>query len=266
MVLRVQHLETDCWCIIAFRGGTSFHKPTHKKKNMHPEGSSSLPPLELQHRVTQADCIHVYGAGLKPERPAHQAVLELAQRGWACAPIHPIDAGATVGGFPIRPALDDGLRPSIIVLFLAPERARHVVRDLIMRLGHDRFPLIWFQRGAEDPPSIEALESMGAAYVANDCIVEYTARQEISCERSPLPQTFCLQTASEDGDGCSVWSMHTTDKAVLNRPTYALEWVGSLNELEQSNHTIPRYIRSLQQEKETMEALAHRLSNPRATS
>lgn len=266
MTLRVHRLETDCWCIIAFRGGTSFHKPTHKKKDMQPEGSSSLSPLELQERVTQAECIHVYGAGLKVERPAHQAVLELAQRGWACAPVHPKDAGATVGGFPIRPALDNGICPSIMVLFLAPERARQVVRDLIIRLDHERFPLIWFQRGAEDPPSIEALESMGAAYVANDCIVEYTARQDIRCERSPLPQTFCLQTASEDGDGCSVWSMHNTDSAVLSRPTYALEWVGTLNELEQSNHAIPRYIRSLQNEKETMEDLAHRLSKPRATS
>ena len=141
MVLRVQQLETNCWCIIAFRGGTSFHKPKHRKQTMQPEGTSSLSPLELQQRVTRADCIHVYGAGLKVERPAHQAVLELAQRGWACAPIHPKDAGATVGGFPIRPALDDGLRPSIMVLFLAPERARQVVRDLIIRLDHERFPL-----------------------------------------------------------------------------------------------------------------------------
>ena len=227
---------------------------------MHFEGTSSLEPSQLSKCVVGTQCIHVFGAGLNPERPAHQAVLELRERGWACAPLHPRDAGATVGGFPIRPHVDEGLQPDVVVLFLAPQRARNVIRDMIIRLDHQTFPLVWFQRGAEDQPSIEALESMGASYVVNDCIVEHVNRNDLTCDSSPLPQKFCLQTASEDGDGCSVWTVHSTQDASLARPTHALEWVGTLSELEHSSHTIPRYIRSLQSDEETIESLANRLS------
>lgn len=228
-------------------------------------GTSSLAPLLLQERVITSTSIHIFGAGLNQQRPAHQAVKEVSHRGWACNPIHPNDGGATVAGFPIRPSLDEGLVPEIVVLFLAPERARAVVRDLIIRLDHEHFPLVWFQRGAEDPPAIEALQSMGAAYVTNDCIVEYTNRHDLRCASSPLPQMFCLQTASEDGDGCSVWTVHSTRDAVLVKPTYPLEWVGTLDDLEHSNHTIPRYIRSLQATNESLAALAQRLTQTEAT-
>ena len=170
---------------------------------------TSLSEKALRSHVTNCSTIHIYGGGLNHERPAHTAVGELSELGWACAPIHPRDAGGTISGFPIRPSLDDGIVPEIVVLFLAPQRAQSVVRDLIVRLGHENFPLIWFQRGAEDDRSIEALDAMNAPYVANDCIVEYTARNALTCLRSILPQDFCLQTASEDGDGCSVWTTHS---------------------------------------------------------
>ena len=251
---------------ISFRSSTSFDKPKGKKVSMDAGGNSSLAPLQLQERVVASTSIHIFGAGLNQERPAHQAVKEVSQRGWACSPIHPNDAGATVAGFPIRPSLDEGLVPEIVVLFLAPERARAVVRDLIMRLDHQHFPLVWFQRGAEDPPSIEALQSMGAAFVTNDCIVEYTNRCDLRCASSSLPQMFCLQTASEDGDGCSVWTVHSTSDAVLAKPTYALEWVGTLDDLEHSKHTIPRYIRSLQTTNESLAALAQRLTQSEETA
>jgi hypothetical protein len=41
-----------------------------------------------------------------------------------------------------------------------------------------------------------------------------------------------------------------------------LEWVGSLDDLAHSQHTIPRYIRSLQIEDESTHALAERLTKP----
>ena len=227
---------------------------------MEVEGMTSLSKETLRSHVTNCSTIHIYGAGLNHERPAHTAVGELSDLGWACAPIHPRDAGGTISGFPIRPSLDDGIVPEIVVLFLAPQRAQAVVRDLIVRLGHENFPLIWFQRGAEDERSIEALDAMNAPYVANDCIVEYTGRNGLSCTHSILPQDFCLQTASEDGDGCSVWTTHSSHDAHLSRPTHGLEWIGSLDDLTCSNHTIPRYIRSLRNESETLSELAQRLT------
>ena len=215
----------------------------------------------LTSRITSSSTVHIYGAGLNKERPAHTAVKELSDRGWAIAPIHPKDGGATIDGFPIRPGLDEGIIPEIAVLFLAPERARAVVRNLIIRIDKDNFPLIWFQLGAEDGQAIEALEEMGVSYVFDDCLVRYCDRHSIECSNSILPQQWCLQTASEDGDGCSVWSVHSTDSADLSRPSKALEWVGSLEELEISETTIPKYIRSLQKENESLLTLATRLAN-----
>ena len=176
-------------------------------------------------------------------------------------PIHPKDAGATINGFPIRPALDSGVTPEIVVLFLAPERARGVVRSLILSQDHSQFPLVWFQHGAEDDDAIAALEEMGANYVIDDCIVVNSNANDLACSNSILPQTWCLQIASEDGDGCSVWSVHSSESDDLEVPTTSLEWVGSLAELEVSQHTIPRYIRSLQQENESLVEVANRLAN-----
>ena len=215
----------------------------------------------LHQRIVSMSLIHIFGAGLNPEKPAHKAVHELSARGWAVAPIHPRDAGATINGFPIRPSLDKGISPEIVVLFLAPERARSVVRNLIINQDAENFPLIWFQHGAEDEDAISALEEMGADYVIDDCIVVNSNTNNLNCSDSILPQTWCLQTASEDGDGCSIWSVHSTDTANLGRPLEALEWVGSLDDLAVSQTIIPKYIRSLKQEQESLLALATRLSN-----
>ena len=163
--------------------------------------------------------------------------------------------------FPIRPSLDDGVSPEIVVLFLAPERARGVVRNLILSQDHSRFPLVWFQHGAEDDDAISVLEEMGANYVIDDCIVVNSNTNDLKCQNSILPQTWCLQISSEDGDGCSVWSVQSSESAEFGPPTTELEWVGSLDELKSSKHTIPRYIRSLKQESETLLQLANRLAN-----
>lgn len=215
--------------------------------------------------LSNTDVIHIYGAGLNSERPAHSAVGELSERGWAIAPLHPRDGGATIEGFPIRPELDDGIVPKVVVLFLAPERARAVVRNLIIRFEKEQFPLVWFQLGAEDKQAHQALLEMDVPFVEHDCLVRFAQRHSLQCTNSSLPQQWFLQTASEDGDGCSVWSVHSSNSASLNRPLEALEWVGSLDDLTQSNHTIPRYIRSLKQQDETLQTLAVRLSGKKLT-
>ena len=215
----------------------------------------------LHNAVSSSKVIHIFGAGLNPEKPAHKAVHELSARGWAVAPIHPRDAGSTINGFPIRPSLDKGIAPEIVVLFLAPERARGVVRNLIINQEPENFPLIWFQHGAEDEDAISALEEMGADYVIDDCIVVNSNNNDIHCKDSILPQTWCLQTASEDGDGCSIWTVHSSDSEAELRISSELEWVGSMDDLSKSKHTIPRYIRSLKQNNESLLELANRLAN-----
>ncbi len=44
-------------------------------------------------------------------------------------------------------------------------------------------------------------------------------------------------------------------------PKEALEWIGTLDELEKSQTSIPKYIRSLKNDDETLLSLAERLQN-----
>ena len=88
--------------------------------------------------------------------------------------------------------------------------------------------------------------------------IQFYLKHDLQCENTNLKH---LKIASEDGDGCSVWSVHSSDNTELDAPSTELEWVGSMDDLENSNHTIPRYIRSLKQESETLLQLANRLAN-----
>ena len=76
----------------------------------------------IQGVVSEAASIHILGAGLKPEKPAHQAIHDLDSRGWRLVPVHPRDAGGAILGRPIRPTIEDGIIPEVVVFFLAPER------------------------------------------------------------------------------------------------------------------------------------------------
>ena len=98
--------------------------------------------------VVNAQSIHILGAGLNSARPAHQAIHDLDGRGWRLVPIHPRDAGSSILGRPIRPSIDEGIIPDIVVLFLAPERAKQAVTKMLMQYPQDNFPVIWFQIGA----------------------------------------------------------------------------------------------------------------------
>ena len=44
---------------------------------METEGHSSLDDAMLRSHVMESAVIHIYGAGLNPDRPAHKAVGEL---------------------------------------------------------------------------------------------------------------------------------------------------------------------------------------------
>ena len=50
----------------------------------------------IEGTVREAKSIHILGAGLNPERPAHQAIHDLDGKGWRLVPIHPRDAGGAI--------------------------------------------------------------------------------------------------------------------------------------------------------------------------
>ena len=61
--------------------------------------------------VLSASRIHILGAGLNPEAPANSAVHDISEMGWSPVPVHPRDAGSSIGGYPIRPMIEEGIEP-----------------------------------------------------------------------------------------------------------------------------------------------------------
>ena len=207
--------------------------------------------------VSQTKFVHILGAGLNSERPAHSAVNDLSERGWNPIPIHPKDAGASISGYPIRPMIEDGIEPEIVVLFLAPERAREAVRKLLLR-NHETPPLIWFQLGAEDGISEDWLQDAGWHFIKDDCIVRFVQRHDLVREPQVIP--WFKQVQSDDDSGCSVWSVHEW-KENSEKANTELEWIGDMRDLENSYSSIPNYIRGLRNEDESLEECARRLAN-----
>ena len=211
---------------------------------------------DISKKLSDINSIHIIGASLNKERTAHTAVGEISQRGWRVVPVHPRDAGATISGIPIRSEIEEGVRIEIVVLFLAPERAREVIRKLLIRHISSP-PLIWFQPGAEDEISISWLEDAGWKFVYDDCIVRFIERNNLKKPKISLP--WFRQTIDEDESGCSIWTVHEVgEDSIL--PSTKVEWVGDLVELKQSNHIIPKYIRALVNDNESIEACARRLA------
>ena len=212
---------------------------------------------QLINLVSETKFVHILGAGLNSEKPANSAVKDLSERGWNPIPIHPKDAGASISGYPIRPMIEDGIGPEIVVLFLAPERAREAVRKLLLR-NHETPPLIWFQLGAEDDISEDWLQDAGWNFVKDDCIVRFVQRHDLVREPQVIP--WFKQVQSDDDSGCSVWSVHEWQENSEKSKT-ELEWIGDLRDLENSNSSIPHYIRGLRNDGESLEECARRLVN-----
>lgn len=213
----------------------------------------------IEGTVREAKSIHILGAGLNPDRPAHQAIHDLDGKGWRLVPIHPRDAGGAILGRPIRSSIDESSAPEIVVFFLAPERAKRAVMELMVRHGQSNLPLLWFQPGSEHEDVLEMLNEAGILHIVDDCIVRYIQRHHLISTHNLAPSPWYLQVASRDGSGCSVWTVEDS-LATQAAPDTALEWCGDVWDLEHSQHTVARYVRSLAQPNETLPNLALRLA------
>ncbi len=212
---------------------------------------------QLKDLILQTKFVYILGAGINSEKPANSAVWDLSERGWNPIPIHPKDAGASIAGYPIRRSIEDGALTEIVVLFLAPERVREAVKGLLVTNYYSP-PLVWFQHGSEDNITESWLDDAGWNYVKNDCIVRFAERHDLSRESVVIP--WFKQVQSDDDSGCSVWSAHEFQEDSEKSET-ELEWIGDLRDLEFSKLSIPRYIRSLRNEDESLEECARRLAN-----
>ena len=201
--------------------------------------------------------VHIIGAGLRQDRPAHQAFHDAGHLGYRMVPVHPRDAGNTLLGRPIRshPWLDE--EPELFVLFLSPERVIGQLRSWL--LEGRMIPFIWLQPGAESDDVVEFLESANIGHSIGRCWVVTVRDGDIRCSNSIEEQKWYLQTTSLDGSACSIWrTFEFGEEHTLTEP---LEWVGDSTDLSRSNETIPRYIRSLTGNDESLEQAALRLAN-----
>lgn len=199
--------------------------------------------------------VHIIGAGINSDRPAHQAFLDVGDRGFRMVPVHSIDAGSSIEGRPIRPNAWITEDPELFVFFLSPDS---VLKELQRWFIEERnIPFIWLQPGAESPEIEELLSNSGINYSTGRCWVVTVNEENLSCNNPHPEQSWCLQTTSIDGSECSNWQHFPVGSDhILNAP---LEWVGDLIDLQFSNEPIPRYIRSLVSDRETLEETSIRL-------
>ena len=206
--------------------------------------------------LRQTRSVHILGAGLNQDRPAYKAFHDMRGRGYRMIPVHPRDAGSTIEGMPIVPHPWASEEPELFVMFLSPVRTIALLRKWVFAGRH--IPFIWLQPGAESEDAIDLLRDADIPYSTGRCWVVTSLENDISCE-DPLPRLpWALQTTSTDGDGCSVWRYFTAGSDfLLEEP---LEWVGDVMDLQTSDEQIPRYVRSLMEEGETLEDTAQRLA------
>ena len=200
--------------------------------------------------------VHIIGAGLRSDRPAHRAFHDAGDMGYRMIPVHPRDAGNTILGRPVRSHPWQNEEPELFVLFLSPDRVFASLREWL--LEGRKIPFIWLQPGAEREDVLEFLENAGIRYSVGRCWVVTVTEGDLRCNQPLDAVPWFLQTVAQDGSECSLWrAFESGHDHARDEP---LEWVGDLYDLEDSDETIARYVRSLRQENETLLDAAYRLS------
>ena len=200
--------------------------------------------------------VHIIGAGLRSDRPAHRAFHDAGDLGYRMIPVHPRDAGNTILGRPVRSHPWQNEEPELFVLFLSPDRVFASLREWL--LEGRKIPFVWLQPGAEREDVLEFLENAGIRYSVGRCWVVTVTEGDLRCNQPLDAVPWFLQTVAQDGSECSLW--RAFESGYDHARDEPLEWVGDLYDLEDSDETIARYVRSLRQENETLLDAAYRLS------
>lgn len=200
--------------------------------------------------------VHIIGAGLRSDRPAHRAFHDAGDMGYRMIPVHPRDAGNTILGRPVRSHPWQNEEPELFVLFLSPDRVFASLREWL--LEGRKIPFVWLQPGAEREDVLEFLENAGIRYSVGRCWVVTVTEGDLRCNQPLDAVPWFLQTVAQDGSECSLW--RAFESGLDHARDEPLEWVGDLYDLKDSDETIARYVRSLRQENETLLDAAYRLS------
>ena len=80
--------------------------------------------------LSQVKTVHIIGAGLNQDKPAHRAFIDAGHRGFRMVPVHPKAAGSSILGRPIIPHPWSSSNPELFVVFLSPDSVFNQVRKL----------------------------------------------------------------------------------------------------------------------------------------
>ena len=110
--------------------------------------------------------IAVVGMSSNPARPSNEVGIYLRQQGFTIIPVHPKEK--EIEGLRVYPDLlsipeDAGIE--IVDLFVAGERTAPIVEQAA-RIGA---LIIWFQPGAEHPPSEDRARELGLEVISGKC-------------------------------------------------------------------------------------------------
>ena len=199
--------------------------------------------------------LHILGS-FKDEMPARRMLDDLQHYDYRLVPINPKFFGQVLSNSIVRLELDTTQPIDTIVCFLGPESVKKVLSKL-MFAKLVKYPKIWLQPGAENDEVIEVIENMGFEYSKGICIVESIIENEVRIDSKPDDRFY--RQHMDLVSKCSVFENFTTEEARSEVAAQEVEWCGDILDLSNSDHIIPRYIRSLNTGEETLEELAFRL-------
>lgn len=109
--------------------------------------------------------IAVVGASHHRYKFGHIILQDLRARGFTVLPVNP--SGGEIAGLPVYARLDDIPGPVHIVNFVVPPK---VGLELVTGLDPQRYPLLWFQPGADSSALVEATRGFETV-VMGPCIM-----------------------------------------------------------------------------------------------
>lgn len=199
--------------------------------------------------------LHILGS-FKEDMPARRMLKDLENYDYRLVPINPKFFGQVLSNSIVRFELDTTQPIDTIVCFLGPESVKKVLSKL-MFAKLVKYPKIWLQPGAESDEVIEVIENMGFEYSTGVCIVESIIENETPLDSKPDDRFY--RQHMDLVSKCSVFENFTHEENRTEIPAQEVEWCGDILDLSNSDHIIPRYIRSLNNGEETLEELALRL-------
>jgi predicted CoA-binding protein len=128
--------------------------------------SSFENPETIRQILTSTQTIALVGASPKPERPSHEVMNVLLQKGYTVYPVNPGLAGKEILGQTVYATLHDVPQPiDMVDVFRNSKDAANVVDDAIQVEAK----AVWMQIGVINQEAAEKAQQAGMLVVMNRC-------------------------------------------------------------------------------------------------